>query len=416
MIIHHLASTHEGGAGMAAEKLSEKLQDKEHTHRLFSAFGSPSTRGWTNLSDKPPKHSGPRARLHRLLLSLGKKNRPRSPEPLSLAHLGSLPPPDSPLWRCDVLNFQWLGGSWLDFHRLAEAIPDTLPVVWTMHDLNPVTAICHYPGKDCTALAKGCGTCPWVGGLSGNHILRSSYEAKMVFYRRKAPHLVTICDWQDRLVKTSPLGQAAGSVTLIPNAFDRDGADAGLSRSEARTRLGLSPDTRYILTGASKLTNQRKGTDMLAEVARNAPPGWQWITFGSRAEEALPGLPATHFGVVENRQHLGAIYAAADLFILPSREECLAQTGLEALANGTPVLTAANTGPADYVLSGETGLLAASATADAFIATLHHFNESSALHDPLRVRAAFNALHAERFSADVVRAAYNRLYASALAR
>lgn len=412
MIVHHLASQAGGGAGRAAENLAKELGREGQTHVLFCPHQPAPQSRWHSLFPQPWRDRRLRSRWARLLLSLAKKGRPQSPEPLALAHVGTVPPQGHRFWDCDIIHLHWLGDSWLDFTAFANRIPPRLPVVWTLHDLNAVSSICHYPGEACEALSTGCGACPWVGGATGSLTLRASFRAKEFFFRTVRPWLVTICAWQDRLTRTSPLGMLATDVRQIANAFDLERWDAGQTRSDARAELGLEPGARYALLGAASLKNRRKGIDLAVSAA---PPGWRWLTFGRGSPSFPAGTPATHFGEVSDPRRLASIYAAADLFVLPSREECLAQTGLEALANGTPVLTFADTGPADYVVAGATGLLAGQKDPASLRLQMEAFARHPALGDQTAVRRAFRSLHAAHFAPAVVRARYGDLYSAALA-
>lgn len=65
----------------------------------------------------------------------------------------------------------------------------------------------------------------------------------------------------------------------------------------------------------------------------------EWV--GTLPHEALPGF-----------------YQSLDVFAMPSRQEGLGIVGVEAMACGVPVVSTRNGGAEDYVLDGETGLLA----------------------------------------------------------
>jgi glycosyltransferase involved in cell wall biosynthesis len=54
---------------------------------------------------------------------------------------------------------------------------------------------------------------------------------------------------------------------------------------------------------------------------------------------------------------LAALYSAADVLVIPSRQESLSQTGTEAHACGCPVVAFDATGLKDVVANEETGLL-----------------------------------------------------------
>jgi glycosyltransferase involved in cell wall biosynthesis len=84
------------------------------------------------------------------------------------------------------------------------------------------------------------------------------------------------------------------------------------------------------------------------------------LVFGSgevpRTDLELPELAAV--GYLDDPVAQAAVYSAADLLVVPSREELFGLTGLEALACGTPVVGFDCGGIPDYVRPMETGLLA----------------------------------------------------------
>ena len=82
------------------------------------------------------------------------------------------------------------------------------------------------------------------------------------------------------------------------------------------------------------------------------------LVFGSdQANAALP-FPATYTGPIANPAKLRCIYAAADVFALPSRQDNLPNTGVESLACGTPIVGFDIGGLPDLVPNREVGYLA----------------------------------------------------------
>ncbi len=64
-----------------------------------------------------------------------------------------------------------------------------------------------------------------------------------------------------------------------------------------------------------------------------------------------------------SREELMAFYAGLDIFLIPSAQEGLCISGIEAMACGVPVVTTPCGGPLDYVLDGRTGFVADSSEA-----------------------------------------------------
>jgi len=70
-------------------------------------------------------------------------------------------------------------------------------------------------------------------------------------------------------------------------------------------------------------------------------------------------LPVVSLGYLDSDEKVRNIYAAADIFILPSSEDNLPNTMLEALSCGTPVIAFEVGGLPDVVIDNENGKLAA---------------------------------------------------------
>ncbi|MDF1505268.1 glycosyltransferase, partial [Roseisolibacter sp. H3M3-2] len=76
------------------------------------------------------------------------------------------------------------------------------------------------------------------------------------------------------------------------------------------------------------------------------------------------------------REALRALYAAADLFLLPSQSESFGIAALEARAAGVPVVGRAASGLADFVRDGVDGVLAPDAAS--FAAEVHDLARDAA--------------------------------------
>jgi len=98
---------------------------------------------------------------------------------------------------------------------------------------------------------------------------------------------------------------------------------------------------------------------------------------------------------------LHAAYAAADVFVLPSRSEGFPTAILEAMAAGLPIVTTAIRGMADHLRDGVHGLLVTPGDAGALAAALEQLLADVALRGRMR---EVNRAHISTFAPDVVAA------------
>jgi glycosyltransferase involved in cell wall biosynthesis len=145
-----------------------------------------------------------------------------------------------------------------------------------------------------------------------------------------------------------------------------------LAAAWAREVLGLPPEGPLLLFGAfggavGGAADPRKGFELLAAALGRlqlrhpqATAGLRLAVFGQSAPRQPPalGYPMHFLGRLHDDASLCLAYAAADAFVIPSRQDNLPNTGVEALACGTPVVAFAQGGMADLVDHRHNGWLA----------------------------------------------------------
>jgi glycosyltransferase involved in cell wall biosynthesis len=137
-----------------------------------------------------------------------------------------------------------------------------------------------------------------------------------------------------------------------------------MDKWESRRTLGLSNEKFVIAFGAASLDDPRKGLDLLwaalpAFKEREGKRNFELLVFGG-GDWNPPGssIPIHNVGIIEDDRKLALLYSSADVFCAPSREENLANTALESLACGTPVLAFKIGGFPDIIDHRRTGYLA----------------------------------------------------------
>lgn len=171
-----------------------------------------------------------------------------------------------------------------------------------------------------------------------------------------------------------------------------------------RDRLGVKPDELVCLLVGNDY--RRKGVETLVEAAAILAHD---ASFTRRFRVAVVGKErhAREQEIIKRSKELGVqelvklhgpnagierFFAAADVFVLPTRFDIFGQVVLEAMASGVPPIVSAEAGAAECVKDGETGLvLRDPRDAKALAAAIRRLAEDRALRDRMAANAALAA-------------------------
>ncbi len=156
-------------------------------------------------------------------------------------------------------------------------------------------------------------------------------------------------------------------------------------RDEARARLGLPVDA-FVVGCVARLAPHKGVGDLIKAAARVPDPGGHLrvAVAGDGPERvaletlgvACLGARAVFLGRVPDIQD---VYAAADMFALPSHMEGFGLVYIEAAFHGVASVGARAGGVPDVILDGETGLLVPPGDPDALAAALARLHDDPAL-------------------------------------
>lgn len=409
-ILHISTSDMDGGAARAAYRLHKGLKEIGVDSSMFVARRTSQEEDINLFQWK----SGPKLGLKRRLIrrrvekdyAAYASTRPPGLEPFSDDRTDKGEMVDQ-LPVCDVINLHWVSGL-VDYTSFFARVPSYIPVVWTLHDMNAFTGGCHYD-NGCPKYVSGCGACPQLGSSSLKDLSQRIWERKNLAFRdipQTAMHMVGPSQWlADEACRSPFLGRF--DVSVIPYGLNLS-EFAPRNQKFAREVLGIPQNAAVVLFGAAGLNNSRKGLSYLLAALEKIKdiPNILLCSVGMGNIETPLNLPCIHLGNIQNDRMLSLIYSAADIFTIPSVQDNLPNTVMEALACGIPTIGFNIGGIPDMVRPGQTGMLVPPKDANSLSKAITELLQNSAL----RRQMAFNcrqvaeaeyplALQAQRYTA-----------------
>ena len=240
----------------------------------------------------------------------------------------------------DIIHLHWVNQGFLSLKELRRILRSGKPVIWTMHDMWPCTAICHH-ARDCNRFQGHCQECPQLLYPSRRDLSFWVFDRKATIYPEGNLTFVACSEWLASEARKSRL-LAGKEVISIPNTYNHHAFCPG-SQEEARRRFTLPKNLRLLLFACQKVTNERKGLDYLFEALRSEPiHQWQGrlglVVVGEMAEDVAYSVPFPIYrqDYINEEEDMALLYRAVDLFVTPSLEENLPNTIMEAMACATP--------------------------------------------------------------------------------
>lgn len=245
--------------------------------------------------------------------------------------------------EADLIHIHWINQGFLSLRSIRKILDSGKPVVWTMHDVWPATAICHLT-MNCRRFVSRCQGCRLLPDNGGDNDLASKiWQRKKEIYDTHDISFVACSKWLASEAKKSAL-LTGHPVAAIPNPIDTHVFCPG-DRQLAARASSLPADKRIILFVSQRTTNPYKGMDYLVEACDKLASQYPEMrentivaVLGGHSEDVVEKLPFKSFplGYVNDPRRIVDIYRAADVFVLPSLSENLPNTIMEAMACGVP--------------------------------------------------------------------------------
>jgi len=230
----------------------------------------------------------------------------------------------------------------------------------------------------------------------------------------RANHIVAVSDNVRKRLRRFAI--PASKITVIQNGIDT----ARFASANPALRQEFHLNGKTVIGAVGRLSSEKGHSFLLRAVARIAEefPNLAVVFAGSGPEQ--PALESLARELkLENkvvfagfRQDVPEVYASLDIFVLPSLQEALPLTLLEAMAAGLPVVASHVGDVRKIVVSGESGLLAEPGSADSLYRALAELLRQPALRDTLRAKG--RTVVSTSFSVQRMATRYLQVYESVL--
>ncbi len=267
---------------------------------------------------------------------------------------------DHPLVRdADIINLHWLAG-FINVPSFFAEIKK--PIVWTLHDMNLFQGGFHYFNDQIqnASLFKKIDT--------------KCYKTKLKYIQPcNNIFIVTPSTW---LLNESKNSVISGSFphSHIPYGLPLD-VFKPFNKEFARKVFNLPQNKTIFLFVSQNATINRKGFDLILPTINEFSDHKDVIFVSVGANFHYENNNLINIGSISDPRLMAILYAAADAFLLPSKEDNLPNVMLESLACGTPIISSNVGGMKDVIKDGFNGLYSESLSSKGFCKAIKHFLE-----------------------------------------
>ncbi len=243
--------------------------------------------------------------------------------------------------------------------RIEDIAKIKAPIVWSLHDMWAFTGGCRYD-EECGAYKDDCGNCKVLLSGEKNDLSTKVFARKKKTYRKiEKLTIIGSSQWMSQCAKESTLLKDKRVVTLA-NCVNTK-LFKPIDKNIVKDIFDIPKDKKVILFSAmSSLSNPRKGAkELFSALEKLHLENAIFVIAGSRKPKKELNLkyPIYFIPPLSDEISLPLMYNVADVIIVPSLQENLANSIVESLSCGVPVVAFNIGGNMDLIEHRKSGYL-----------------------------------------------------------
>lgn len=295
----------------------------------------------------------------------------------------------------DIVILHWVGAEMIS---IAEIGKITKPLVWRLADQWAFCGAEHYtlPGQD-VRYREGYTKQNKSEGDKGLDIDKWTWKRKVKHWLNKDMTIVTGSKWLADCARVSYLHRNK-KIEVIPSGINTN-VYKPIDKQIARDILNLPQDRKLILFGSmSASSDPRKGFHLLQpalqKLTEKSNIDMAAVVFGASRPQQAPDfqMPCFYLSILQDDWSLALAYSAADVFVLPTMQDNLPYTVIEAMCCQTPCVSFEIGGLPEMIDHMENGYLAPPFDTEALAEGLQLILEKDQLRQNMSIQCREKAL------------------------
>jgi len=263
--------------------------------------------------------------------------------------------------QADIIHLHWINFGFISLKGLEQLAKLNKPIVWTLHDMWPLTGGCFY-SDGCEKYKIQCKNCQFL--KENNSLAEKIFNQKKDLFKNSNFYPTAISSWTKSIIENSYFFKNK-EVIELSNPIDET-IFFPKNKKSIKKALKLDTNKTHIGFVAFNVNDKRKGAkylkqsiNLLFKERPNLKEKVELIAIGStKDKEFFNGLPVHFTGYISNVKKMVDYYNACNFMLLPSLEDNLPLVIQEAMACKTPIIAFNTGGISDLVIHKKTGYLA----------------------------------------------------------